>query len=99
MHLRVRINIVDLTYHFGSAIVAVPGNCIGVLTKFCVLQCAYGTTPQIVVMVQHPDLSWYPAALQERAKVFAYKFNLGFLWPDASWHSAILIGIHFILRS
>src|ERR1700691_403401 len=98
MHLGFGIDIMDLTHHFGITDVAVPSHRIGVLTKFRVLQCAYGTTPQIVVMVQHPDLSWYAAALQKRPQVFAYKFNLGFLRPDASWHPAILVSIYFVLR-
>src|ERR1700723_2056074 len=56
VHLSLRLSILDLCHHLGSAVVAVPGNGIGVAAELCVGQHADRAAPQIIVMVQQPDL-------------------------------------------
>src|SRR5580658_9493677 len=98
MHLNLGIGILDLAHHVRAAIIAMPRNRIDILPKLPIPQRAYGSPPQIVVMVQHPNLYWHPIALQKWAQMVADEFNLVFLRPDARRHLAILIRVNFILR-
>src|SRR5205807_7791682 len=83
MHLGFGVSVVDLAYHVRSAVIAVPCNRIGVLAELGVGQRANCASPQVVVVIQDPDLGWHATAFQERAEMVAHKLNLIFLGPDA----------------
>ena len=55
-------------------------------------------SPQVVVMVENPDLCGQAILLKRRAQVIPDESDLIFLRPRAGRHSCILVGVHFVLH-
>src|SRR5262249_26484497 len=89
--------VVYLAHHLRAADVTVPCDGLTVLTHFIVLQFASSPSPQIVVVIQNPDLRRQSVLLEQGAKC-PNELHLIFLSPDTGGHSAVLVGVYFVLR-
>src|SRR6202043_591714 len=83
---------------FGLTHVAVPGNCVRVLAQTRRFQFAHGAAPQVVIVVDDPDLCFYSGAFKRRTELSANEIGFVFLGPTASRHAAVLVGIDFVLN-
>ena len=90
--------IVHAGHRRGFTDVAVPCNAVDVFIRFRYAQLADGSAPQIVVVVQHPNLCGRASLAQRRAKEVLHKRDFILLRPFTCGHSAILLGVDFVLH-
>src|SRR6266404_5558111 len=79
--------------------VPVPSDGLRVLVYLRLVELGNGAAPKIVIMVKEPDLRLEAGEFQCWSEVFAHVAHFYFLWKEARRHSAVLVGIHLILRT
>src|SRR5438876_36975 len=89
----------NLLCPFRLSKVSVPGDCLRVLAHLRLIELGDGAAPKIVVMVKEPYLRLEAGAYYCRSEVLAHVSNFYFLWKEAGRHFAVLVGIHFVLRT
>ena len=62
-----------------------------------ILKFRHGAAPEVVVVVQNPDLGRGIRFLKQGPQMVLHETHLVFLRPRTGWHSTILIGINFVL--
>src|ERR1039458_8083838 len=95
--LRVGMSVVHLVHHLRRSDISVKCDRVAVFAHAPFIEFADRPSPQVVVMVEYPDLRGEATLLKRGAKVVLDESNLVFLRPGARGHTAILVGIDFIL--
>src|SRR5579885_2257648 len=97
VHLDIRKSILYAAHPFRLARVSMPGHGSCVFANVRSFQFSDGTTPQIIVVVDNPNFRAHTISRKLRTKMQADKIRFVALRPEAGWHQALLVGIHFIL--
>src|SRR5581483_170094 len=82
---------------FGLTRVTVPSHSVDKLKDLGVAHHVLGTSPEIVVVIQKPDLRVEIGAAQSRAEKLLDKARLILLAPQSGWHFSVLISVNFVL--
>src|SRR4029077_14232286 len=89
---------VDSARHFRRTYIGVPRDRIAVLAQTGIIELADGTAPEIVVVVEDPDLCGNRVLLKQRSQMILHETDFVLLRQGAGRHSTVLIGIYFVLH-
>src|SRR5262249_28452033 len=78
--------------------ISVPGDRLAVPADLVIIQLADSATPKVIVVINQPDLRLESGLFDGGTQVLPHELNFNFLGQEARRHSAVLIGVNFVLR-
>ena len=76
-----------------------PGNRFGIFAYFLIIEFANGPTPEVIVVINQPNLRLQSSLFDCGSQVLSHILNFDLLWKQARRHPAVLICINLVLRS
>src|SRR5580704_14873916 len=93
-----REEFVNVGHRVGSSHIAMPGDTVDIFVYQRIVEFINRASREVIVVVQYPDLCVEATALQHGAEMLGDEFNFILLSPQRRGHSAVLIGVDFVLN-